>query len=388
MPERREGEMEPPAANPREMALERLQAFRDDWEDCRDDPALASEKARALLAGWGVLCRLFDPAEPPGEVADVPQLLQESSRRLLDTLQQVPAPADWLERARHLDRAWEHTVRAEDLRELELAAVELFVELDDDSLALCMARRLPGAETASAWLAEWSGQVNQNQSYFAEHTETFLPAAPLAGRWLDASREDLDEADPELWETTLKHRRLEEAAQEAEAGAPPLALNAMDRQALRAWVDTKKAEAATYAVEAAALRSLVVMVAVRGMQIQAYSRRALPPLGLGAAAAPGEMPGRHRTVFTWKKSDGTDEARTLVPAGDVPAAGQEPIRLNIYNSASGEPAYPLAGRIVRLAGIERPLDSRARADFTLQELHDAGQDLLLEVDGEPWSAVP
>ena len=96
---------------------------------------------------------------------------------------------------------------------------------------------------------------------------------------------------------------------------------------------------------------------------------------------------RHAPPLTWRNPEATVEALLLIP--DRPTSGNAPLRLNLYRVDSGGAAVELGQRSVSLAGVERRLDERAHATFTLQELHDAGQDaLVLEVDGQPWAAQP
>lgn len=368
--------MKPLAPNPRGQAVGWAEAFRDDWEECRSDPDYAPEYAWSLLAAWGEVCRFFDKL--PEEVASIPALLQRDAGALLASLGQAPPPAEWLERARRLDRAWNYAVHEEPLRDLELGAINLFHQLDRHSLAVCMARRLTAeCSETTGWLADWTRQVEQAEEFFADHVDAFLPVAFLARAVLANCRPDLDEADPELWETTLKHRRLEELGEEMEADLEPVRLTDRDRQAIQAKVAQAR------------LKVLLPIIFVQwaGRRVQAYPRRLIPQRLLAAAAAGTELPSA-LVPLRWCSPDGAVEARLHLPLADVPAAGVEPVRLNLYLTASGDRAINLVGQTVHLAGIERKLDDLSRADFTVQELQDAGQDIFLGVAGEPWTPCP
>lgn len=367
--------MKPPAIHLRNLAVQRALAFRDDWEDCREDRALAPRKAHALLAAWGELCRFFEPPRLPDDAVLLPGFIHDASHDLLDALRHLPEPIEWHERAQELDQGWDHTAQSHALQELELASLDLFSQLDADAMAVCMARRLARNSGIGAdWLESWSQQVRENESFFIAHRDAFLPAATRAIAILNDCRPDLDEADPDLWATTLKCRYLEELAEELEMTALPH-LNERDRQAMQ-----DQAHATRQPLRQS---SLVTMVRDR----LAYAYDVLPSALLAAAGTPmDELPG-NRAALVWKKPDGTIEARLLLPAADRPVLGEERVRLNLYRTNTGEPALELADHRIRLAGIARVLDERAQADFTLRELHDARQDLVLEVDGEPWPAM-
>lgn len=228
--------MKPGAPDLREQSVAWVLTFCADWEECRDDCYYGPEKAWSLLAAWGTVGRCF--AELPEALASARAVIKQDTLTLLAALRQAPDPAEWLDRARQLDRAWDFAVGEDALRELEMGAIDLFDCLDRHSLALCMARRLDsGSEVAH--LISRTQLLTQAEGYFAQHVEVFLPAAYLASAEIAACRPDLEAADPELWLTTRKHRQLEEVWKEMEVTALPQSLTEQDKQAIQAKVSQR-----------------------------------------------------------------------------------------------------------------------------------------------------
>ncbi|MCS6852810.1 MAG: hypothetical protein NZ700_16755 [Gemmataceae bacterium] len=327
-------------------------------------------------------------------------------------LQTCPS-VGWLPDAMSLAEALDHAQDEEQFRECDTAAVMLFNQLDDTQLAVWQARQLAskvptearsmrryvlpknmteffseseagvrrglvslglplghwnvGPIPASARLETrapelgWEESIaKQAEDFLESHPEVFLPAADWAAAWQSVFRSDLDETDFELWETTLKHRRLEELVEDLEAGPT------LERPKLP---------------DAVARKLLIVTVPTSKRDVRAHHWRKVQPPGLAAAAA--APPAAPLTTLRWYSPDGNTEARLLLPT-----EGEWPARLALYERSSGEAASAYGGRTIRLAGIERTLNDRAQADFVMRELHDARQHLLLEVTGEPWDAVP
>jgi hypothetical protein len=353
-----EGKMKPPAANPRDLTVERALACADDWQDAREDPTVAPAKACALLGAWGALCRLFDPQALPPEAAPVRDVFHITGHGLLAACRQVPAPTEWLEQAGHLDRAWDHTTSSDALRELEGAAVDLFDRLDQDSLAACVARRL-AADLAADWLAGWSRQVAKNEAFFAAHTHAFLPAAPLAVVVLDACRSGLEEADPELWATTLKHRLLEEAAAEAESDAFGPTLTEQDRRVILARAERPLGVGLSQ--EAGKTKSLLAWL----------------PRRRGAAASDSRDL-EYLPVRCYRKPDGTVVARLEAP--QECDANDELVVTFIQGGDLAKSLKP--GTRVWLASVPSSINDQAQASFKLRELYQAKQPPVLEVGDE------
>src|SRR6266545_3492321 len=219
-------------ATKREVILERALGLVEDWADWQGHPTQGPRTARDLLAMWGALARLYRPDQLPAEAAPLSELLQREAPAILLAAAQAPGASAWLERAHELDRAWDFATDREAVRDLEFAAVTLFDELDRISLAACMAPRLASeAPTAEPW-ATWRRQVAAAEGWFAGHVDAFLPVAPLAGATLAACRPDLEE-DEALWDTVLKHRLLEETAEELEAVPSFQRLSESDKQAVQ-----------------------------------------------------------------------------------------------------------------------------------------------------------
>jgi hypothetical protein len=95
-------------------------------------------------------------------------------------------------------------------------ATLLFDELDRHDLATYAARRLVAADSAVEALGR---AVRAAEDQLTHEPELFRAAAPLAVALLGLYRDDLGEFDPALFQTTLKHGRLEELLDEL--GARP-----------------------------------------------------------------------------------------------------------------------------------------------------------------------
>lgn len=276
--------MKPRVPNPREQAVAWVLTFWADWEECRDDSSdapgtaesqrgcrsgphtisrtgsksgswprsrsetrqspkadsyYAPEKAWSLLAAWGAVWRFFP--ELPEALASTGAAIKQDAPDLLAALRQASDPAEWLERAQHLHRAWNFAVREDALRELEMGAIDLFDRLDRHSLALCMARRL-ASEREAADLTRRAEQLEKAETFFAQHVDAFLPAAHLASAVIAACRPDLEVADPELWRTLRKHRQLEEVWMEAGSASEPQNLPELDKKAIQDKVSQRLAD--------------------------------------------------------------------------------------------------------------------------------------------------
>jgi hypothetical protein len=340
--------MKPPAPDVRYQAAAWAQTFREDWEECRNDPDYAAGKAWCLLAAWGDVCRLYE--EPPAAIAQLPELLQRDAPALLTALRQAPEPAEWLDRARDLSSAWDGTVRTDHLRELEDIAVILFDELDRHSLAACVADGLPSDAATAEHLRTRQQQVEEAEAWFRDHVTAFLPAAKLAGAVFAACRPGLEE-DEALWRTVLKHRLLEETAEELAAAPVMPRLGPHD---LRAMLD-KVRPPSRGAVRPAALASLDW------------------PGWAAIAATPAPNGGT-----TYECLDPQQEYKALF---DLAPPDQQPeVLVNFYRN--GQHAGVLAGTTVRLRGVSATIDTQGRARFPRSDLEKQAGPLRLEV-GEP-----
>lgn len=346
--------MKPPAPDLRRQTAGWAQTFREDWEECRNDPDYAPSKAWSLLAAWGAVCRLY--AEPPPELIQLPDLLRRDAEVLLTALAQAPQPAEWLDRARDLDRAWDVTVRADHLSELEDAAAGLFNQLDRHRLAECMARRLLTNGTTPDWLACWSEQLSLADAFFADHVEAFFPAASQAAAVLAGCRADLDEADPELWQTTLNYRHLEEAWEELTADPVLPQLGVHDLRAIQNKLSSDR-------------RATLPLVERASIEWVAYA---------GVAAAPVQN--------GWTSYECQEPERQYKALFDLLHPDQQPeVVVTFYRN--GHHAGDLAGQTVRLRGVPATIDKDGKAQFPRAALDNQTGPLRLEV-GEPPAIWP
>lgn len=212
--------MNAPVPDPREQVLRRFRKLAQDWLEDHDEPDRAPEQAGALLAAWAGLSRVIETTSWPADLADLAAQLREDKSAIMRAFLEGSPPIEWLEDAADLDRArGDLTSNEERRRELDSASVALFDRLDALELAVYQAQRLCARDMVDALqqLTEWKQQLKEAEEYLADSTHVFLPAEPIASVWQSAFLPDLDETDFELWETTLKHRRLEELQEELNA---------------------------------------------------------------------------------------------------------------------------------------------------------------------------
>lgn len=335
----------------RELSLERALGLVEHWADWQGHPAQGPRTARDLLAAWGALARLYRPEDFPPEAAPLTDLLRRDAEVVLAAAARAFAGAAWLEQAQELNAAVDFAIDPEAIRELELAAVTLFDELDRSSLAVCMAARLtPEGVTAEPWAA-WRRQLTEAEDWFADHVDAFLPAAPLAGATLAACRPGLEE-DEALWQTVLKHRLLEETAEELEADPLfphllPTALSTIKQRAGEAVLRTSD-----YATGASP-------------DWPVYER------GIAAAAA-------RNGCKTYECLQPQHQYKAMFDLADP---NQQPqVVVSFYRG--GHRADDLAGQTVRLRGIPATIDGQGRAQFPRAALEAQAGPVLLEV-GEP-----
>jgi hypothetical protein len=174
------------------------------------------EAARALLAAWAGLQRLERTGPDPDEDRLNALVLEEAARlvhaagegTIFDT-------EDWLRRAEELDRAQD--TGSEDADELHWQAHDLFERLDRADLALWSLEKLGGPDQNADRLASARSALGQADAYLTSRTDLFLALALDVADVLSAIPMDLDEREPELWATLLRHRRIEEAQDDLEA---------------------------------------------------------------------------------------------------------------------------------------------------------------------------
>jgi hypothetical protein len=219
--------MKPNGTLHQDMAASEAEALLEDWPEWKHDARRGAIKARNLLAVWGRLLRF--PPGPEDLTGQIERLAKQDCTLLTARFFEGTALSSWSERAGDLSRAESYALDVSSIEALDFAASGLFDELDRSSVALCMARRLLGADADISPSAQsLAKHVEQAETFLDEHPEVFRPVAPLASDLLLTFRPDLDEFDEPLWRTTVKHRALEEMLEEQEAGLRVVRLGAQD----------------------------------------------------------------------------------------------------------------------------------------------------------------
>jgi len=223
-----------PGLSPQQLVTGEVEALVSFWPEIRDDPALAPQVALDVLATWAHLRRFSPESVEAGVVARLQFLVRHDTQRLLACVLGVPFPEDFAADVGSLNEAWDHALEPSEFEDIECQNRELFDQLDRHSLALYAARRLasPGDSGATV-LATWSALAEAAEQFVVDHPDEFLPAASLAAHMLAAYRTDLDVYDEPLWNTTLKHRALEELLEERDFGgslSPAAHFRRLDRK--------------------------------------------------------------------------------------------------------------------------------------------------------------
>ena len=184
------------------------------WPDICDDDTISSDVAFDLLAIWAHL-RRFDVASLDEFLGEsLTALLSRDKDAIIDAAMRNPFPVDWAEVADRIDETWDQVTDDDDIANLEDAINEHFESLDRASLVAYAVGKLDAARTDNDRLEKLVDTVELGEEYLADHPDVFLPAAVMASSMLDSYRHDLHEADEQLWETTLKHRSLQELIDE------------------------------------------------------------------------------------------------------------------------------------------------------------------------------
>jgi hypothetical protein len=191
--------------SPRDLLTGELPAFLSLWER---NPT--PEAARALLALWAGLQRLEPGVPDPDEERLIAIVSSDTGRLAQLACQGTFFDADgWLGRATDLDRGWDEG--EEEQAELEWQTQELFEQLDRAALALWAVEKLAGGGLETSQLAPVHDALGRADKFLVRDPDLFLCRATPVGKVLSAARAGLEEREPGLWQTLLRHRRVEEA---------------------------------------------------------------------------------------------------------------------------------------------------------------------------------
>jgi hypothetical protein len=207
---------------PRELLTSRLPALLGSWER-----APTPETAQALLAVWAGLRRLA-AGKADRDEDRLQAMVREDAPRLTGLACAEPLfdLDDWLLCAEYLDRAWDKG--EEEAEELDWQTHELFERLDRAGLTLWAVQELagPGADVEG----QATARLVRAEEFLAERVDLFVCLATDVAAVLSSLRPGLEE-EPQLWETVLKHRRIEEERDELAAVPGRAALLASRRLA-------------------------------------------------------------------------------------------------------------------------------------------------------------
>ena len=197
---------------PRELLLGRTPGVLSLWQRSRHDPEAGTASARDLVAIWAGLCRL---AEGPSveSLTSLERVVADDAVALRAAVTSLGfQAAQWRQRVEELDRAWDAAEQAEE--GLDWQTYTLFEELDRASLACWWLRKQ--TEEATDAVERLYREIEAAEAYHAEKVNLFLCLATDAAAILSDSRRDLDRTEPCLWDTLLKHRRIEDARDQIE----------------------------------------------------------------------------------------------------------------------------------------------------------------------------
>lgn len=220
------------------------------WPDIRDDEAIGPEVAFDLLAIWAHLRRFDASTLDENLISRINVLVADDLEAICEQALRFPFPLDWPDIASRLDEAWDHVAEEEEVDELEHSLNEHFELLDRASLVAYALADLKPTTCGGRRLAGVKDVLHHAESYLADHPDVFLPAAVFASSMLDSYRHDLHEFDERLWETTLRHRAIQELVDEQQN---PIAIPKMNRATAQLLMD------GTLVGEATELRPIPVL---------------------------------------------------------------------------------------------------------------------------------
>ena len=201
------------------LALGSVKAKLSSWSRVRDNPQHAPGRALSVLAAWSHMAR-FKPGDAPSDwSSELDSAVRADVRQLVEQFSTLSIIDNWITAASDLEVRQREASGDDEFDELGAAARDLFETLDNFSLAVYAVRRLlPTDAPLQQKMDELAPVLEKAEQYLADHPDVFLPAADLVSAFWDAYRDDLEEADPELFLMTQKHRELREYYKTASAG--------------------------------------------------------------------------------------------------------------------------------------------------------------------------
>jgi hypothetical protein len=186
------------------------------WKHDRDRGTGAYRTAQDLVAAWSGLQRLVLPKDPSEALRHVDEVIRDDTALFLEAIVSHDFDCEsWLREMEKLDTDWD--LGREEAEELEWRTREAFEALDRTELfAWFAATKVPSYARVQAWLKSVAERCEGADQFIADRPDLFLCLATDAEAAIASSRPGLEEADPLLWETLGKYRRIEEARDEVE----------------------------------------------------------------------------------------------------------------------------------------------------------------------------
>jgi superfamily II DNA or RNA helicase len=264
------------------MLLSRLPGLLSLWSHDRDCGAGVYQTAQDLVAAWSGLQRLALPQPPTEALRRADEVIRTDGALFFEAILAHDFDGvSWLREMEKLDADWDHG--REDAEELEWRTREAFDELDRTELfAWFVTTKAPSESRIRGWLESVPPNCEDAERFIADRPDLFLCLATELAGVVAFSRPGLEEADPRLWTTLGKHRRIEEARDEVEL--------APSRRAILASVahGDRRVAAADHVKPAAAAKNAAVQPQAGG-RTQPTSNG--PQFKVGDLVSPRSKPG-------------------------------------------------------------------------------------------------
>ena len=201
---------------PQWLVLGEIDALLSFWPLVSGDPDIGPRQAVNILSTWAHLRRFPLKTTDESLVERLNVLVRSDPKQLAEAALRFAFPENWPESAEELDEVWDFVVESDQIDDLERSVREMFYSLDRFSLALYAVERLVPELRANPRFMELRHRLENAEEYLQINPDVFLSAAVYASTLFNSYKSDLYEFDERLWETTLKHRQLQELLDEGE----------------------------------------------------------------------------------------------------------------------------------------------------------------------------
>jgi hypothetical protein len=202
-----------------ERVLGDVESLLSFWPLVREHPDIGPREAMRVLATWSHLQRFSPDLLDHDIVGKLNEAVQGDATKLVERFTELTFIDDWIDDSESLDESWDWILDNDAADEADSYALDLFDVLDRFSLACRASQKLlPEGSEVPEGLCALIEEVAEGEDFLRDHPEIFLGAIEIASASLARYRPDLDQVDELLWETTLKHRVLEELLEERSAG--------------------------------------------------------------------------------------------------------------------------------------------------------------------------